>query len=113
MSEIGNSRPWPDPGLQPERTALAWRRTALSLASGAAVSARALFPTLGVVAAALASAGGAIAVGLWVLGSLRYRHAYRWPDGDPTARPPGGAALGVFAALGTAIGVAALLYVCR
>jgi uncharacterized membrane protein YidH (DUF202 family) len=107
MSETGNSRPWPDPGLQPERTALAWRRTALALVSGAAVSARALFPPLGVVAAAVASAGGAVAVGLWVLGSRRYRHAFRWPDRDPAARHPGGAALGAFAVLETA-----LLFVC-
>jgi putative membrane protein len=110
---MGDPSPWPDPGLQPERTALAWRRTALGLASGAAVSARALFPTLGLVAVAVASAGGALAIGLWVWGSRRYRHAYRRPDGEAPAKGPGGAALGAFAVLATAVGVAALLYVCR
>ncbi|WP_051579539.1 DUF202 domain-containing protein [Pseudonocardia acaciae] len=94
----------PDPGLQPERTALAWRRTALGLAAAAAVAARVLFPTLGVLAVCLAAVGGAGAIGLWVWGSRRYRQVHRRPDG---------VALAGFAVLATAAGLAALLFVCR
>ncbi len=39
-----------DPGLQPERTALAWQRSALSLAGVSAVVARLTFDTVGWVA---------------------------------------------------------------
>lgn len=36
-----------DPGLQPERTSLAWRRTVLSIAAGSLVSTRLLHESLG------------------------------------------------------------------
>ena len=36
-----------DPGLQPERTSLAWRRTALSVAVGSLIGLRVLPPELG------------------------------------------------------------------
>ncbi len=41
------SNPISDPGLQPERTALAWRRTGLSVGIGALVSMRVLPPRIG------------------------------------------------------------------
>ncbi len=49
------SHPWDpslsdrDPGLQPERTALAWQRTALSMAAAAAIVARLTVGRLGVI----------------------------------------------------------------
>ncbi|WP_182111253.1 MULTISPECIES: DUF202 domain-containing protein [unclassified Actinotalea] len=56
-----------DPGLQPERTALAWRRTSLTLMVGPLVAVRLLAPELrasAVVVAALGALGGfALAVG--------------------------------------------------
>lgn len=62
-----------DPGLQPERTVLAWRRTLLAVAVGAAVSVRVLAPALG-EAAIVTGVGGVVAAGvLWVL--ARRRHA--------------------------------------
>jgi hypothetical protein len=39
-------RAW-DPGLQPERTALAWRRTGLALTVGSLIGLRVLPPLLG------------------------------------------------------------------
>lgn len=50
-----------DPGLQPERTHLAWRRTALSMAVGGLLALRVLPPVLGttgVVAGIAGLAGG-------------------------------------------------------
>ena len=55
-----------DPGLQPERTALAWRRAALSLAVGSLACGRLLQPAVGGVAWLLAVVGVAL-VGLGVL----------------------------------------------
>jgi uncharacterized membrane protein YidH (DUF202 family) len=53
-----------DPGLQPERTALAWRRTALSVAVGSLAAGRLLEPLLGGVGWVLAAAGIALGFGM-------------------------------------------------
>ena len=55
-----------DAGLQPERTALAWRRTALSLVLGALISLRILPPVLGTWSLVLSFAGLALSLVLWV-----------------------------------------------
>jgi uncharacterized membrane protein YidH (DUF202 family) len=60
-----------DPGLQPERTALAWRRTALTLAVGAVVSFRLLPPVLGLWAIALGVAGLLLSAATWILAGRR------------------------------------------
>jgi len=66
-----------DPGLQPERTALAWRRTGLSMAAGALVTLR-IFPELlgawSVVPAGLALL---VAVAVLVAAHFRYRRDHR------------------------------------
>ena len=62
-----------DPGLQPERTALAWRRTALSLAVGAVVSFRLLPPVLGLWSLAVGVAGLLLATATWILAGRRAR----------------------------------------
>ncbi|WP_258725844.1 DUF202 domain-containing protein [Cellulomonas sp. NS3] len=62
-----------DPGLQPERTALAWRRTVLAIAVGAAVALRVLPPTLGPWSLTLGIAGLASAAVMWTLAGRRAR----------------------------------------
>jgi uncharacterized membrane protein YidH (DUF202 family) len=62
-----------DPGLQPERTALAWRRTALSLAIGAVVSFRLLPPVLGIWSIALGVTGLLLSAATWILAGRRAR----------------------------------------
>lgn len=67
-------RPY-DPGLQNERTALAWTRTALALLAASAVLARFALDRGEAVAAAL----GVVPLALWVLvlSARRYRMAQR------------------------------------
>ena len=62
-----------DPGLQPERTALAWRRTALTLAVGAVVSFRLLPPVLGLWSLAVGVAGLLLSTATWILAGRRAR----------------------------------------
>ena len=67
-----------DPGLQPERTELAWRRTALALAVGSLVSIRVLPLLFGSSAwMLLGLAGVAVAAIIWSAARVRYRTAYR------------------------------------
>jgi uncharacterized membrane protein YidH (DUF202 family) len=66
-----------DPGLQPERTALAWRRTALSLAAGAVVSFRLLPPVLGLWSIGVGIAGLLLSAATWVLAGRRARDVQR------------------------------------
>jgi uncharacterized membrane protein YidH (DUF202 family) len=104
-----------DSGLQPERTALAWRRTALSMCAGALVSFR-IFPDLmGTVGFAPAALAMAIALVVLVGSEVRFRRdraalreARRHPTA-PTNRIPlsGGALQAVTAAAVTALGLLA------
>jgi hypothetical protein len=120
--------PW-DPGLQPERTALAWRRTGLALTVGSLIGLRVLPELLGPAAYALAGIG--VVASLAVLGAAhrRYRTVHRLlvaaRDGEPGVAPgsgsgsgstspdrvatTGGALPAVVAALACAAGVAALV----
>jgi hypothetical protein len=66
-------RPLFDPGLQPERTALAWRRTALALAVGALLALRILPPVLGTWSLPAGFAGIALAGIMWVAAGRRAR----------------------------------------
>ena len=98
-----------DPGLQPERTALAWRRTALAVAVGAVAGARLLAPALGAAAVAVALLGLALAA-LFLFGSTR--RARRAQDAllrdGHLAAGPGGRLLAVVSIACTALGVVAL-----
>ena len=67
-----------DPGLQPERTALAWRRTSLALIGLSLGSARVTWPVIGAWSLALAGAGSALGVWLDVDESRGRARAGRW-----------------------------------
>ncbi|GAA3610399.1 hypothetical protein GCM10022199_12670 [Marihabitans asiaticum] len=77
------------PGAQPERTALAWQRTGLASAAGAAIVARHTLGPLGWWAAVLMAATMVLAFMAAALGRRRYLAGLPGsPDND--ARPPGG-----------------------
>jgi putative membrane protein len=65
-----------DPGLQPERTLLAWRRTCLALGVAATVAVRFAAEVLGPFSLVLGAAGIATAVGAYVVAARRYRVAH-------------------------------------
>lgn len=98
-----------DPGLQPERTELSWRRTLLALAVGALVSVRVLPPVLGDWTIVTGLVGVLAAGGLWFV--ARRRHALVeavFRGRSPSSAMPGGAVLlvlALFAAAGAALGL--------
>jgi uncharacterized membrane protein YidH (DUF202 family) len=102
-----------DPGLQPERTALAWRRTALALVIGSLLGLRVLPALLGPVGLAVAAGGVIAALAVLAAAHRRYRRVHRIltavPD-DPRrpAALPGGALPALVAALTACAGAAAL-----
>jgi putative membrane protein len=103
-----------DPGLQPERTALAWRRTALSLAIGSLAAGRLLEPELGGVSWLLAAVGAALGLTLLYAGGRRRAvidRALR-TDRDLTAGP-GAGLLAAASVVGVVVGVVALVVVAR
>ena len=99
-----------DPGLQPERTELAWRRTALAIAVGSLVAMR-LLPGVfqdplwvipGVVGLVLSS-------GLWVAARGRYAAYNRALEAGDLASIPDGRLIAVVAVAATATGVLGLV----
>lgn len=64
-----------DPGLQVERTALAWTRTALSLALAGAVVTRMTVDRLGAIALLLGLATMIAAVAIGLLAGARFRRS--------------------------------------
>lgn len=98
-----------DPGLQPERTALAWRRTGLAVAVGAVVGMRILVPELGVGAVVIGMLGLALAALLVVGSTRRARHVQiaLLQDGCLTSGP-GGRLVATVCIACTALGIAAL-----
>jgi uncharacterized membrane protein YidH (DUF202 family) len=98
-----------DPGLQPERTALAWRRTGLAVAVGAIAGTRLLVPALGAGALVIGLLGLGLAT-LLVLGSTRRARraqACLLQDGNLVSGP-GGRLIAAVSIACTSLGVAAL-----
>jgi 4-amino-4-deoxy-L-arabinose transferase-like glycosyltransferase len=78
-----------DPGLQPERTRLAWRRTLLTLTVATLIALRVLPPVLGTWTLGVGVAGLLATTALWLLAGRRARQVQaalvrlqgRMPDG--------------------------------
>ncbi|RMB61155.1 DUF202 domain-containing protein [Tessaracoccus antarcticus] len=71
-----SNRPF-DPGLQPERSALAWQRTALSIAVGSLIFGRILATPMGLWTLLPMAAGLALSGILGLKGNHRYAHHHR------------------------------------
>lgn len=99
-----------DPGLQPERTLLAWRRTCLALAVASAVVVRFAGESLGASAAVLGVAGVATAAAAYIRAARRYRRAHEGLTRD-SALPIDGLALALMTLTLLLICVGALAYV--
>ncbi|MFJ7150020.1 DUF202 domain-containing protein [Streptomyces sp. NPDC100445] len=97
-----------DPGLQPERTRLAWRRTTLSATVAAVLAVRSALRGGG---AAGAVAGCAVYGGLWLAFLSVAHHRIRALSAGipPPALAPRHAAAAVLCAVATAVCAAALV----
>lgn len=102
-----------DAGLQAERTALAWQRTALALAVAALAAGRLLAPTLGLVAVVPAALGLVQAVVAGLAARRRYRAVHRSLStrGDLAAVAAGAAPIAAVAAGGVVTALLALAFV--
>ena len=98
----------PDRGLQPERTALAWRRTALGVAVGSLFCLRVLPTHLGASGWVLSILGLCWSADLTVAGSRRLREA-RASLRRPLTGPVAGPAVARTAALTLLVALAALV----
>jgi hypothetical protein len=102
-----------DPGLQPERTELAWRRTTLSLAVGSLLSLRLLPDTLGDALWVTPGAVLALMSGcLWLAArSVARRRCRALLRGELTNGMPGGGILFGLAIVTAGLGLLALILV--
>jgi putative membrane protein len=66
-----------DPGLQPERTALAWRRTALAMSVGSFLALRILPAVLGAWAIVPAGIGVLLSIAILIASHRRYARHHR------------------------------------
>jgi uncharacterized membrane protein YidH (DUF202 family) len=87
-----------DPGLQPERTELAWRRTTLALVVGAIVALRILPAALGTWSITAVVAGFGFTGLIWLLARHRARQT-RQALLDHAALPHGGGLMLLLAAI--------------
>jgi uncharacterized membrane protein YidH (DUF202 family) len=90
-----------DPGLQPERTALAWRRTGLALTAGSLIALRVLPHALGTWALLPVGLGVVLSVLVLVASHQRYRDHHHRLTTSPLDRIhlPDGALLALVATI--------------
>ena len=101
-----------DPGLQAERTSLAWRRTALSVAVGSLIGLRALPPQLGPAGYVVAALGLLWSADLALTARRRYRDGSRLVrTGDLDRRTVAGPTVARTAATAGIVALAALVFV--
>lgn len=82
-----SENPRRDPGLQPERTALAWQRSALSLAGVSAVVARLTYGVVGPLAVVVLATGLAHTAVLFATSQRHYRVRLGMPATRAALRP--------------------------
>ena len=104
-----------DPGLQIERTLLAWQRTALALAIASAIAIRLLAVEIGPAGVAIGIAGLVLAAVAYATAGRRYRRAHleltgglRLPDAGVVIAIVGAATL-VLALAGVVVVIVAAL----
>ena len=102
-----------DKGMQAERTALAWRRTALSVAVGSLIGLRVLPPQLGAIGYAVAALGLVWSLDLALTARRRYRDGSRLVHAGAVvpARGVSAPTLARTAATTAIVGLAALVFV--
>ncbi|MGV8966656.1 MAG: DUF202 domain-containing protein [Cellulomonas sp.] len=102
-----------DPGLQPERTALAWRRTGLALGIAASIAVRVLGGVFGTWAAI--TAGFGVFAAVWITFLAHRRHGVvllaLGPHKSDRGQLPSGGLLATTASFVLAGGLAALMLV--
>ena len=99
-----------DVGLQPERTFLAWQRTALALAVASAAAVRFAAPQWGVVSAIVGLTGLGLALAAYVGVRYRYRRTHVALTESGTLRAVSAWPLAALAGSVIMLGVAAVLY---
>lgn len=99
-----------DPGLQLERTLLAWRRTCLAFGAASAVAVRFTVEVAGPVAVLLGAVGVGLAVAAYLAAARRYRRGHRSLTEDGSL-PTGGAPLALAGACAIVLGAACAVFV--
>lgn len=98
-----------DKGLQPERTLLAWRRTALALAIACAVGIRLTVQEFGALAVVVGTLGVILSVVAYVGATVRYRRAHRSLVASSTLST-GGLTMTAVAATAVVLAITALIW---
>ena len=101
----------PDTGAQPERTALAWRRTALAVSVGSVVAARFAAPALGILAVVSGVLGAVLAAAVWWSAGRRHATVRRCMDEGRPLTGSAGPSLAAMAAACALVGLLAIGFV--